>query len=111
MQDEGNSVCIRCDEEIETWEHVWTCRIYNAVEEYRNNLKDDEKVSNYNLVIKDFLMSVFEQSNIMPQYQRSWEIIRGIKSRKIIELANKREQNVILNDLWNCCYTGLKRDI
>ncbi|PKC71219.1 hypothetical protein RhiirA1_453784 [Rhizophagus irregularis] len=117
-----DEICPRCNDEIEDWEHIWICekneKNLNLILEesaliYRDDLRknDPGKFEFFQEIEFNFLDMLNENSSILHNKTRKWELMRGVYNKKFNDLGKKKEEKEIIFDFWIFCYEQIKKEI
>ncbi|GBB84567.1 hypothetical protein RclHR1_11130004 [Rhizophagus clarus] len=118
-----SSICPRCEKEEETWEHIWKCE-ENEIS-LRNTIEDaiylkcevlekegkNEKVEIIKDILSPFTEILFGDSIILIRKTREWELLRGIFNNKFNDITKKKEEQLIIKELWGAIYDHIKNTI
>ncbi|CAB4494021.1 unnamed protein product [Rhizophagus irregularis] len=116
-----NTKCPRCIVEIETWEHIWSCRkngIYNESKLFSDSI---EEICDYVMMdedaneIKEFKENLMDistnRSNIMILHNMIREITRGIINEKWMNVCKNSSFKTILRDIFDLYLTKIQEHI
>ncbi|GBC03182.1 hypothetical protein RclHR1_00500030 [Rhizophagus clarus] len=117
-----SDLCPRCKEESENWEHVWICEdnevtiretIDEAIDKYEQKLKQEERTEDSDSMQQiyiDLRTILYENSIIIQDKSREWEMLRGISNNRFHKISRKNVKNLI-KELWEDCYEHLRTKI
>lgn len=105
-----SSLCIRCEEEIETWDHVWLCSnnelginvIIKSLIEIEKEYKECNNMDKWELCKKinaDFVAICNEPSRIIINRSKSWEIVREVFNNKFNNFTSNQEIRNIVKEI------------
>src|SRR6266536_96956 len=116
-----SKTCIRCKKGEEDWNHVWTCtnnrrtirdtiedEIINNEEKIRKEGKE-EIVNIINKIAKNFIAFLQEDSDVLINKTREWELLRGIVNENLMKMNREKEEKNIGWSMWKECYNELKK--
>ncbi|GBC28562.2 hypothetical protein GLOIN_2v1805149 [Rhizophagus irregularis DAOM 181602=DAOM 197198] len=117
-------VCLRCESEVEDWEHIWICDD-NDKSEYEilldtlitteEKLKDldKEKYKSVRILAKEMVNFLNTPSNILiiGNQLRIRELTRGIFNNELYKLCNSKQERQLLEEIWENCYLNIRSGI
>ncbi|GES91180.1 hypothetical protein GLOIN_2v1771092 [Rhizophagus clarus] len=114
-------ICPRCEEDEETWEHIW---IYINGQPYENedNNKEQEDEDNikkkfdntetFNDIKVEFVLFLDSKSAILSNKTRYWELLRGMFNKNLNNIGKKKKgSKEMVKRLWELCYDNIKKEI
>ena len=116
-----SEICPRCNKYEENWNHIWICEnnktsIREAIEDALINYEErmerrgeNDTVKVINKIAKKFIGFLQEESNILLNKTKEWELIRGVLNENLIKLSNGKEEKEIIWELWRESYKETKK--
>ncbi|PKK61871.1 hypothetical protein RhiirC2_749081, partial [Rhizophagus irregularis] len=106
----------------EDWNHVWRCEkneknlneiLEDCVINYRKELEnnDQEKYEFFIIIEYNFLSILFENSSILHNQSRIWELLRGVFNNRFYDLGKRKFEKEIIIDFWSYCYDQIRKQI
>ncbi|PKK65711.1 hypothetical protein RhiirC2_808487, partial [Rhizophagus irregularis] len=122
VEDIEEALCPRCNETNEDWKHIWICEkneknlnviLEESVIKYRTELEksDKEKFEFFMEIEYNFLNILYENSSILHNQSRIWELLRGVFNNKFYDLGKKKFEKDIIIDFWSFCYDQIRKEI
>ncbi|PKY33618.1 hypothetical protein RhiirB3_452668 [Rhizophagus irregularis] len=116
-------VCLRCESEVEDWEHIWIC--------------DDNDKSEYEILLDTFITTEEKLKDLDKEKYKSRErngkffkysiqyinnrksitnygireLTKGIFNNELYKLCNSKQERQLLEEIWENCYLNIRSGI
>ncbi|UZN98851.1 uncharacterized protein OCT59_000136 [Rhizophagus irregularis] len=118
-------ICARCEKEVESWEHIWSCSenskseydvLIDTLIEIENKYNTPEEEVNYKIIrtlAKEIVTFMMAPSTILilGNQKRSREVTRELFNDGLYKICNDKSERRIIEEVWGKFYLKVRQEI